>query len=145
MKLEAKVEIPEFRGDIDGEKLDAWLDRLESYFSLYGFNDLQKITFVRVKMESHALVWWNAYVQAHGLHGTTWDRFKELIRKQFYPVGIKMKGGAGGYTYVNSMSTRCKSIPQISRDGLCYLEYLWEIRRLFGSTWLALVKRCAAT
>ena len=79
MKLEAKVEIPEFRGEIDGEKLDAWLDRLESYFSLYGFNDLQKITFVRVKMESHALVGWNAYVQAHGMHGTTWDRFKELV------------------------------------------------------------------
>jgi hypothetical protein len=89
MKLEAKVEIPEFRGDIDGEKLDAWLDRLESYFSLYGFNDLQKITFVRVKMESHALVWWNAYVQAHGMHGTTWDRFKELVRRQFYPVGYQ--------------------------------------------------------
>jgi hypothetical protein len=89
VKLEAKIEIPEYRGELDGEKLDAWLDKLESYFSLYGFNDLQRLTFVRVKMESHALIWWNAYVQSRGFQNLAWDGFKTLVRKQFYPVGYR--------------------------------------------------------
>ena len=89
MRLEAKIEIPEYRGELDGEKLDVWLDKLESYFALYGFNDIQRLTFVRVKMESRALIWWNAYVQSRGFQNLSWDGFKELVRKQFYPVGYR--------------------------------------------------------
>ena len=81
MKLEVKIEIPEYRGELNGEKLDAWLDKLESYFSLYGFNDLQQLTFVWVKMESYALVWWNSCVESCGIQSLTWDGFKTLVRK----------------------------------------------------------------
>ncbi|GJY32565.1 hypothetical protein Tco_0417034 [Tanacetum coccineum] len=35
-KVEAKIDIPTYDGTIDAEKLDSWLDQLETCFTLYG-------------------------------------------------------------------------------------------------------------
>nr|CAD1820368.1 unnamed protein product [Ananas comosus var. bracteatus] len=41
-KVEAKIEIPNYDGIIDAEKLDAWLDQLETYFDLYNYSNAEK-------------------------------------------------------------------------------------------------------
>ncbi|KAA8534380.1 hypothetical protein F0562_031869 [Nyssa sinensis] len=43
-KVEARVEIPTFDGTVDTEKLDSWIDQLETYFTLYGFSSTEKIS-----------------------------------------------------------------------------------------------------
>ena len=87
VRVDAKVELPVYDGSIDGEKLDNWIDQLESYFSLYGYDDMQRIAFARLKLASHALIWWNSHLRTRGSGGLTWTAFKVLLKEQFYPVG----------------------------------------------------------
>ena len=63
VRVDAKVELPVYDGSIDGEKLDNWIDQLESYFSPYGYDDMQRIAFARLKLTSHALIWWNFHLR----------------------------------------------------------------------------------
>ena len=87
VRVDAKVELPVYDGSIDGEKLDNWIDQLESYFSLYGYDNMQRIAFARLKLASHALIWWNSHLRTRGSGGLTWTAFKVLLKEQFYPVG----------------------------------------------------------
>ncbi|GKA42329.1 hypothetical protein Tco_0734989 [Tanacetum coccineum] len=41
-KVEARIDIPSYDGTVDAEKLDPWLDQLETYFTLYGFTSTEK-------------------------------------------------------------------------------------------------------
>nr|CAD1820303.1 unnamed protein product [Ananas comosus var. bracteatus] len=41
--VEAKIEIPNYDGVVDTEKLDAWLDQLETYFDLYNYSNEEKV------------------------------------------------------------------------------------------------------
>nr|CAD1817789.1 unnamed protein product [Ananas comosus var. bracteatus] len=41
-RIEAKIEIPNYDGAVDAEKLDAWLDQLETYFDLYNYSNAEK-------------------------------------------------------------------------------------------------------
>ena len=54
--VEAKIEIPTFDGSIDVEKLDAWIDQVETYFDLYGYFIEEKVSFVWLKLSHHALI-----------------------------------------------------------------------------------------
>jgi hypothetical protein len=56
-KVEARIDIPTFDGTINAEKLDSWVDQLETYFTLYGFSSGEKVAFARLKLTSHALAW----------------------------------------------------------------------------------------
>ena len=44
-KGEAKIDIPTFNDTIDANKLDSWMDWLETYFMFYGFNSGKKVAF----------------------------------------------------------------------------------------------------
>ncbi|GJV04089.1 glutamate-rich WD repeat-containing protein 1 [Tanacetum coccineum] len=50
-KVEAKIDIPTYDGTIDAEKLDSWLDQLETYFTLYGFHSNDKLQ--RKSLDTH--------------------------------------------------------------------------------------------
>lgn len=49
-KVEAKLEIPSYDGQIDIERLNSWLKQLEVYFSVYKIKEMQKISFAPLKM-----------------------------------------------------------------------------------------------
>jgi hypothetical protein len=111
IKLDAKIDLPAYDGSIDGEKLDNWIDQLESYFAIYAYDDARRLAIARLKLTSHALVWWNSYLRTHGSVGLLWEEFTELLREQFYPVGyeeerwhkwlyIKVMFGSLGMVYV---------------------------------------------
>lgn len=62
-KVGARIEISTFDGTIDAEKVDSWIDQLETHFTLYGFSSVEKVSFARLKLTNHALTWWNAYLK----------------------------------------------------------------------------------
>jgi len=69
---------------------------LEVYFQIHGIvNDVDKIPFAGLKMSGHALVWWESYVETyrdeHLYEISSWNKFKDLLRDQFYPLGYHNK------------------------------------------------------
>nr|GEU37349.1 retrotransposon protein, putative, Ty1-copia subclass [Tanacetum cinerariifolium] len=62
-KVEARIDIPTYDGTVDAEKLDSWIDQLETYFTLYGFSSSDKVVFAWLKLTSHALAWWNSQLK----------------------------------------------------------------------------------
>lgn len=53
-KVQVKLNIPIFKGQIDANVVDKWLNLLEGYFSVHSFFDMEKITFVLLKATSNA-------------------------------------------------------------------------------------------
>ncbi|GKD34775.1 hypothetical protein Tco_1250284 [Tanacetum coccineum] len=74
-KVEAKIGIPTYDGTIDAEKLDSWLDQLETYFTLYGFRSSDKVVFARLKLTSHALARWNSQLKIMDNAEISWKKF----------------------------------------------------------------------
>ncbi|KAM1507545.1 hypothetical protein TB2_016611 [Malus domestica] len=89
LNIDFKVNIPIYKGDIDPEKLDNWIDVLETYYTVYKYSNAQKIKFASLKLSSHALTWWTSYQRRYNVSDLTWKNFKILLRKQFYPVGYE--------------------------------------------------------
>ncbi|KAL6228354.1 hypothetical protein ACLB2K_002304 [Fragaria x ananassa] len=88
LKIDFKVEIPMYDGSVNVEKLDDWIERLETYFTLYGYSSKEKIIFATLKLSVHALSWWKSYRKHNKGEDVSWKKFKELLRKQFYPFGF---------------------------------------------------------
>jgi hypothetical protein len=89
--MEEKVDINPYQGEIDALKLNHWLQQLEVYFNIHHIDEEQKISFSRLKLEGHALTWWEIHTKTLRLEGdppvTRWEDFKTLIKSQFYPIG----------------------------------------------------------
>ena len=61
LKIDFKVEILVYDGSINVEKLDDWIERMEMYFTLYGYSSKEKIVFLTLKLSGNALTWWKSY------------------------------------------------------------------------------------
>ncbi|XP_038973019.1 uncharacterized protein LOC120105044 [Phoenix dactylifera] len=116
-KVEARIDIPTFDGTVDAEKLDSWIDQLETYFTLYGFSSHEKVAFARLKLSSHALAWWNSYLKDNSDKEVTWGEFSRLLRQEFYPMG-----------YSQDRWFRWHNLKQ--RHNQTVQEYTTEFRRL---------------
>ncbi|GKF69599.1 hypothetical protein Tco_0202656, partial [Tanacetum coccineum] len=75
-KVEARIDIPSYDGTVDAEKLDSWIDQLETYFTLYGLSSTEKVSFARLKLTNHALAWWNSFLKMMQEEEVTWNDFK---------------------------------------------------------------------
>ncbi|GJV03437.1 hypothetical protein Tco_1337006 [Tanacetum coccineum] len=117
LKVEAKIDISTFDGTIDAEKLDSWLDQLETYFTLYGFRSSDKVVFARLKLTSHALAWWNSQLKIMDNEEINWKKFTQLLRQEFYRMG-----------YVQDRWTQWHNL-RLQR-GQTVQEYTTEFRRL---------------
>ena len=87
LKIDFRVEISIYDGSVDVERLDDWIERMETYFTLYGYSSKEKIVFATLKLLGHALTWWKSYCKQEK-KAVSWNKFNELLRKQFYPVGF---------------------------------------------------------
>ncbi|KAL6289150.1 hypothetical protein ACE6H2_006660 [Prunus campanulata] len=63
LKIDVKIDIPVhvYDGEINTEKLDNWIDQLETYYTIYEYNNHESINFATLKLTKHALTWWKAY------------------------------------------------------------------------------------
>ncbi|PWA72915.1 hypothetical protein CTI12_AA265000 [Artemisia annua] len=109
--VEAKIDISTYDGTIDTEKLDSWLDQLDTYFPLYGFRSNEKVVFARLKLTSHVLAWWNSQLKI----------IKKILlgknslnsyNKSFTPWGMFKIDGHGGIIYIYKEVKMYKNAPQ---------------------------------
>jgi hypothetical protein len=56
-KVQNKVDIPLFEGQIDSNSLEKWLNMLEGYYSVQNFPDIKKITFTLLISFPHVRAW----------------------------------------------------------------------------------------
>jgi hypothetical protein len=61
-KMEVKLDIEPYQGDIDALKLNHLLQQLEVYFSVHHIDEEYNILFARLKLEGHALTWWESHI-----------------------------------------------------------------------------------
>lgn len=64
-KVDFKIEISMYNGDLDAEKLDFWVDRLESYFSIGRYTHKEKIMLTCLKLNGYAMTWWKSYSKSN--------------------------------------------------------------------------------
>ena len=63
-KVQVNFDIPTFQGKIDADAIDDWLSKLERYFCVNNFSDIEKITFSLLKAENHVKLAWEAHLTA---------------------------------------------------------------------------------
>ena len=52
-KVQVNFDIPIFKGQIDADALEKWVDMLEVSFSVYKFSNRENITFALLKVVPH--------------------------------------------------------------------------------------------
>ncbi|GJY29611.1 hypothetical protein Tco_0405378, partial [Tanacetum coccineum] len=84
-KVEARIDIPSYDGTIDAEKLDTWIDQLETYFTLYGLSSTEKRRKLRGMISN------------------------EIYTKKFIRWDIQKTDGHGGIIFDNNAGNPFKS------------------------------------
>jgi hypothetical protein len=100
-KMEAKVDIKPYQGEINALEMNHWLQQLEFYFSVHTIDKGKKISFDRLKLEGNALTSRESHRKTLRLEGdqvTRWEDFKTLIKYQFYPIEYIEDPGPCGTT-----------------------------------------------
>ena len=93
-KVQVKFDIPFFKGQIDANALDNWLNVIEGYFSVHKFFDREKITFLLLKAILHVKNWWDTYWEKNSSDESelfetnpTSSSFVDFVKEQYYPMG----------------------------------------------------------
>jgi hypothetical protein len=73
--------------------MNQWLQQMEVYFNVHEVTGKQKIAFSQLKLEGHALAWWESDAVGRELGNEPplidWEVFKDMIKAQFYPIGYE--------------------------------------------------------
>ncbi|CAA0840453.1 Unknown protein, partial [Striga hermonthica] len=77
-----------FSGQGDPRIVDEWVQGLEMIFEVMDCSDRCRVLCAQIQLTDDTRLWWNAYWGMHPgeKEGSTWDRFKELIREKYYPA-----------------------------------------------------------
>jgi hypothetical protein len=61
------------------------------YRSIHHIDEEKRISFARLKLEGHALNWWEIHMETLRMESdplvTRWEEFKTIIKSQLYPIG----------------------------------------------------------
>jgi hypothetical protein len=96
LKLDVKFELPIYDGEVNAEKLDNWIRKMEVYCSVQQIKDeATQIKLASLRLAGTALIWWKNKLQKGtqqvGNVFPSWKSFILALRKQFYPLGYKEK------------------------------------------------------
>lgn len=83
-----------YNGEVDVEKLDNWVRKMEVYCSVQQIaEDEVKIRLASFCLMGTLLIWWLSKLQKGTKHISkifpSWFDFITALRKQFYPLGYK--------------------------------------------------------
>jgi len=85
------VDTNPYQGHINALKHNHWLQQLEVYFIIHHIDEEQHILFARLKLEGHALTWWEIHTETLRMEGdplvTRWEELKTIMNSQFYTIG----------------------------------------------------------
>ena len=62
-KVQVNFDIPIFKGQIDADVIDRWLNLLEGYFLVHDFSNREKIIFALLKAGPHVKDWWETHYE----------------------------------------------------------------------------------
>jgi hypothetical protein len=78
---------------VDAIKMNQCLQQIEVYFNVHKITRKQNIYFVQLKLEGHALTWWESDAVRKALGNEPplidWELFKDMMKSQFYPIGYE--------------------------------------------------------
>ena len=89
LKIDIKFELPMYNGEVNAEKLDNWNRQIEVFCRIQKIQDDEtKIQLVSLRLDSVALIWWEAKTQEdmkkHGKVLSSWNDFIVAIKRKFY-------------------------------------------------------------
>jgi hypothetical protein len=92
LKLDIKFELPMYNGELNAEKLDNWIRKIEVYCRIQKFTeDAVEIQLASLRLGGTVLIWWERRSQqdlsTKGKIISSWYEFISALKKQFYPLG----------------------------------------------------------
>ena len=87
----AKVEVPDFKGELNPELFMDWIQELEKYFDIEGIEetDPRRTKIAASKMKSHAALWWENLQNLRKRQGKgkikLWLKMLKLLKVKFMP------------------------------------------------------------
>ncbi|XP_075504404.1 uncharacterized protein LOC142541835 [Primulina tabacum] len=83
---------PNFGGAADPEVSQSWLKSVETQLRLLEVPEALKVDVIVPFLEDKAGKWWEAISPAMTAAGPiTWQRFREVFLKQYYPVKVRLQ------------------------------------------------------
>ncbi|GKA18729.1 hypothetical protein Tco_0698644 [Tanacetum coccineum] len=117
LKVEAKIDIPTYDGTIDAEKLDSWLDQLETYFTLYGFrsSDKHNLRLQRGQTVQEYTTEFRRLAMTLGIAKYSVDIFTKYVVG--LPLQIQNEMRLHMITNISNASSIAMAIEQKNKDG----------------------------
>ncbi|XP_028078868.1 uncharacterized protein LOC114280697 [Camellia sinensis] len=78
---------PEFLGGMEPLKAEAWVLETEKIFEVFPCTEAQKVLLATFTLKEKARRWW--MLVRNDNEGMTWDRFKEIFFKKYFPQCIR--------------------------------------------------------
>ena len=108
-KVEVNFYIPIFKGQIDADALEKWVNILEGYFSVYNFSDRENITFSLLKVVPNVKDW-ETYCEKKS------TRESEMFgtKPTWHILWMRLRGN---FSLLETMRTNTRDGPHCDRKG----------------------------
>ena len=93
----AKVEVPDFKGELNLELFMDWIQELEKYFDIEGIEetDPRRTKIAASKMKSRAALWWENLQNLRKRQGKEkiklWPKMLKLLKVKFMPSDYQQR------------------------------------------------------
>ena len=85
-----KLQPPTFEGGLNPLMAEDWIAVIERIFDLIDCPDIRKVTCATFMLSQGARHWWDSTARSRPQgHVWSWDQFKELFLKKYYPTNIR--------------------------------------------------------
>jgi hypothetical protein len=99
---------------------------MELYFNVHEVTGKQNIFFLELKLEGHALTWWESDAVSRAIGNDppviNWEVFKNMIKSQFYPIGYEEHQQIVWNYFNRDKDNQCRS----SRQSSGREKFRWE-------------------
>jgi hypothetical protein len=85
----AKIEVPMYKGNLDGEELLDWIRSMDKHFDYEDVNEEKKVKQEVTRIKGHATLWWDKLQVERRSKGKkrikSWDRMIAKLKANFIP------------------------------------------------------------
>jgi hypothetical protein len=108
---------PTFSHSIEPMDVDDWLKTIEKKLQVVQCNNREKVLFASHQLESPAVDWWDAYVEAHEEpESINWQEFKNSFCSHHVPLGV--------------MKLKKKEFEELKKGSMSVSEYVTRFTQL---------------
>ena len=111
-----KVDIPEFKGQLDPDIFLDWLQTVERVFEYKDIPEGKKVKLVALKLRKYASIWWSNVVSKRVRKGKnkikTWEQMKSKLKAKFLPPHYLQDN----FLKLHHLKQGSKSVEEYTRD-----------------------------